>query len=156
MRHIFFLLTFFVCSSVSIGQTLQARIDVPEKIEGLCNQDEYYHLMNGMGDQTEAVCPLTLAQIYNKLVAELNLEKEFPKFKGSDGVNVSINCNGEVILVEADFKDERLNQKMREIFASLGEWKTGTMLGKKVDSAVLYAIKIKKGKLKLNENVWKK
>lgn len=112
--------------------------------------------MNGMGDQSEAVCPLTLAQLYNKLVTELNLESDFPKFKGSDGVNVSINCRDEVVLVETEFKDEKLNQRVRDIFNSLGKWKAGTMMGKPVDCAIMYAIKIKKGKLTLNGNVWKK
>ena len=134
------------------GQSLLAKIEVPFKIEGLCNQDEYYHLMNSLGEQTVAACPQTLA---DKLVMELKLQEDFPKFKGSDGVNVSINCRGEVVLVEANFENDELNQRIRDIFTSLGEWEAGSFRGKKVDSSVLYAIKIKKGELELNRNIWK-
>lgn len=96
--------------------------------------------MNGMGEQTVAACPQTLAQIYDKLVTELNLQKDFPKFKGSDGVNVSINCRGDVVLLESNFGNDELNQRVREIFTSLGEWKAGSIRGNNLTCHSIFSL----------------
>jgi hypothetical protein len=149
-------ISLLLLSNIILAQTLQAKIDTKGKIiEGLCNQNEYYHLMNGMGNQQEAACPISNEEIYDKLL-ELTILKENPKFKGEEIINVDINCKGEVVNVDSEFKDEELNKQIKNLFLKLGNYNPGQMEGKNVDCSILYSIKIKNGTLTLNNNRWKK
>ena len=154
MRELLIIILTILTSNTCIGQIYDVD-NKPKKIAGLCNQNELYLLMSELGGQTEPVSPLTLSKIYDRLVSEINLNNDFTKIKESKVVAVYINCQGNVVYVESEFKDEKLNQKIRDIFNSLGVWKAGIKEGNTVDSVVLYHVKIKKGKLILNGNIWR-
>jgi len=149
-------LSILFMSCLASAQTLQARIDTKgQVIKGLCNQDEYFHLMNGMGNQSEAICPISMEELYNRLL-QLNILKEDLKYKEETTVSVDVNCNGEVVNVEVKFKNEALNAQIKDIFLTMGQYTPGEMENKKVDCSIMYFIKIKKGTLTLNGNRWKK
>ncbi|MFD0836433.1 hypothetical protein ACFQ0I_11685 [Mariniflexile aquimaris] len=154
MRELLIIILAILTSNTCIGQTHEVENNA-KKIEGFCNQNELYLLMSELGGQTEPVSPVSISQIYDRLVREINLDNDFPKVKESKVVAIYINCQGKVVNVESEFKNEKLNQRIYDIFNSLGVWKAGIKEGNPVDSTVLYHFKIKKGKLILNGNIWR-
>jgi hypothetical protein len=138
-------ISFLFLSNLINAQTIEARIDTKgKKFDGLCDQDEFYSLANGLGDQQEAICPVSNEELHNK-VLQLKFLQENKKFKGKNVISVDVNCKGKVVNVESKFKDSNLNEQIRALFFSIGNFTPGKMEGKNVDCEILYSIEIKNG-----------
>lgn len=128
-----------------------AKMTSKEPIEGLCDVNEVYALLPMLDkNQVKAVCPFTEAEIIKKLNEEVKYLKENPKYKGKGMVNLVINCKGELVqckINDAKEKTKELDNQIVAVFKSLGTWKTGTINGKRVDSADHFTFQIKNGVL---------
>lgn len=137
-------------SLVTLGASaqLEARVEMTENIEGVCDLQNVYALFPMFGDQVEAVCPITKEELL-KRISELQFIKDNPKFKYKGSINVIINCKGEVVdcKIEKDSKNPEFNKQISELISSLGNWEAGKLNKKEVDSSKFLYIKIKKGKV---------
>lgn len=132
----------------SVNAQVVGTMEIKEPIEGVCNQKGVYTLFPMLGgEQVRAVCPVSKEEILKRLNSEMSYFKDNPKYKGKAGVNIIINCKGEVAQCKMSpkTKDEELDKQILKVFNSLGEWKNGTLGGKAVDSVELFTFKIKKG-----------
>ena len=100
-----------------------AKVQVKEKIEGLCNEKEVYSLLPMFGDQKLAVSPVSNEEIMNQLDSAVIFLKENRKFKGEGMVGIWINCKGEVVKCEMHnkTKDANLDSQIVAVFAALGK-----------------------------------
>ena len=147
MKQILILLVSSIIYYSSFAQVV-GTMEVKEPIEGVCNQKGVYTLFPILGgEQVRAVCPISKEEILKRLNNEVQYLKENSKYKGKAGVNMIINCKGEVVQCKMSpkTKDEKLDQQILSVFSSLGEWKNGTLGGKSVDSVELFSFKIKNG-----------
>ena len=124
-----------------------ATMEVKEPIPGVWDEKPVYAIFPGMADQEKALCPVTEAQIAERINAEGAFLKANQKDKGMMGVVV--NCKGEAVRVEMDNKTEspELDAQIEAVFSTLGVWKPGMLNGKKVDSSVLFSFTINGGRL---------
>jgi len=138
-------------TTLSLSAQFVAKMEIKEPIKGLCSEKDVYALFP-MGDQKEAVCPVTEAEISRRLDSAVVFLKENPDFKDKGMVSVIINCKGEVVKCEMDnkTKDPELDKQIVAVFAVLGQWKAGKIGKKEVDSVKLFSFEIKKGKIRLN------
>lgn len=151
MKKLFcFLVVTLICNSL-LAQFV-ATMEVKEHIEGVCNEKQVYALLPMLKGQEEAPCPLTNAQIEQRLNQEVTFLKEHPKYKDKGMVNIIINCKGEVVKCEMDnkTKSEELDKQIVAVFNSLGQWKPGKLNGNEVDSSRLWSFEVKKGKITLD------
>lgn len=151
MKKIYFtLLALFTVSLMSAQ--LIAKVEMKEKVEGICNQNEVYGLFSGFGGQTEAQCSLTKKEIEDLLNQKVDFISKNPKYKDKGMVGCYINCEGKALEWEIDVKTKtaELDQQILEVFKTISNWKAGVLNNKNVDSRVLYSYKIKKGHLTLN------
>ena len=128
---------------------LIVRVEMKEDIPGICNKNEVYALFPGFKGQEEATCRLSKPEILKRLNEEVAFLKLNSKFSGKGMIGLFINCEGEVVQCEMDnkTKSEELDKEIEAVFNSLGEWKSGKLDGKAVDSHVLFSFSIKKGKI---------
>ncbi len=138
-------------TTLSLSAQFVAKMEIKEPIKGLCSEKDVYALFP-MGDQKEAVCPVTEAEISRRLDSAVVFLKEHQDFKGKGMVSVIINCKGEVVKCEMDNKtnDPELDKQIVAVFAVLGKWKAGKIGKKEVDSVKLFSFEIKNGKINLN------
>lgn len=146
MKKWFFLTFGLLCMSMSHAQ-LTATVQLEEPIEGLCDWKEVFVLFSGFRDQKEAVCPVSKAEIRERLETQLTYIKENSKFKGKFTINLYLNCKGEVVQCQLSkpSKSEEFNTQVEAIFNNLGEWKPGTFEDEAVDSTISYSFEVKKG-----------
>jgi len=146
-KIIFGLLISFI--SINTSAQFVATMEVKEPIEGICNEKEVYALFPMLDGQEEAICPVSKEEILKRLNSEIQFLKDNPKFKGKGMIGLVINCKGEIVQCEMDNKTKsaELDKQIEAVFNSLGDWKTGQLNGKNVDSSKLYSFKIKKGKI---------
>ena len=145
MKRLLIVILGFIVSC-SITAQVVGTMEIKEPIEGVCNQEEVYTLFPILGGgQVKAVCPVSKEEILKQLNSDVSFLKDNPKFKGKVGVNVIINCKGEVIQCKMSpkTKSEELDKEILAVFNSLGEWKSGSLGGKAVDSVELFSFKIK-------------
>ena len=95
MRKLFIVFIILLCCSEQTYSQLVAKVELKEKIEGICDYDEIYYLMQDE-NQLKALPPISKDEIYKKL-NNLNFIKENPKFKSKGTVSLMINCKGEVV-----------------------------------------------------------
>lgn len=137
-------------SFVTLTSTAQfvAKMEVKEDIPGICDKDEVYALFPTFKGQKEAVCPVSKEEILKRLNAEVQFLKENPDYNDKGMIGLIINCKGEVVKCEMDnnTKNEELDKQIEAVFNSLGDWKTGKLNGKAVDSSRLFSFQIKNGK----------
>mgnify|MGYP000382863699 CR=1 FL=1 len=143
------LITLISLASLGAVAQLEARVEMTEEIEGVCDLQNVYALFPMFGDQVEAVCPITKEEFLKRL-NELQYLKDNPKFKYKGTIGIVINCEGEVVDCKVDVKskDAEFNKQLTELMSSLGNWEPGKLDKKEVDSYQTYFIKIKKGKVK--------
>lgn len=143
------LITTFLFLGLTASAQLIVRVEMKEDIPGICNKNEVYALFPGFKGQEEATCPLSKPEILKRLNEEVAFLKLNPKFSGKGMIGLFINCEGEVVQCEMDnkTKSEELDKEIEAVFNSLGEWKSGKLDGKVVDSHVLFSFSIKKGKI---------
>lgn len=128
---------------------LIATVEVTEPVPGICDNKHVYALLPYFTGQHEAKWEATKEQVQERLNAEVTWLKENPKFKlkKHESVSVWVNCKGVVVKVELDSKSEPFNEQVEAVFNSLGKCQPGTLDGIAVDSAVLWGIEVKKGKI---------
>ncbi|AWI25139.1 hypothetical protein [Flavobacterium pallidum] len=140
-------LLFIILLNLNASAQFLAKMEVKEDIPGICDKNEVYALFPIEG-QIEAVCPISDAEILERLNSEVQFIKDNPKYKGKGMIGILINCKGEVVRCEMDnkTKNPQLDKEIEKVFNSLGEWKAGTLNNKNVDSNRLFSFTIKKGK----------
>ncbi len=138
-------------TSLSLSAQFVAKMEIKEPIKGLCNEKDVYAILP-IGDQKEAICPVSEEEIARRLDSTVVFLKEHQDFKGKGMVSVIINCKGEVVKCEMDnkTKDPELDKQIVAVFAVLGQWKAGKIGKKEVDSVKLFSFEIKNGKISLN------
>jgi hypothetical protein len=124
-----------------------AKMEVKEDIPGICDKNEVYALFSSFEGQDKAICPITKEYILKRLNSEIQFLKDNPKYKDKGMIGLVINCKGEVVKCKMDNKTKsaELDKQIEAVFNSLGEWKSGKLNGKNVDSSELFSFKIKKG-----------
>jgi hypothetical protein len=147
------LFVFLITSTcLTASAQLVARMEMKEHVSGICNDQEVYGLFPNFKGQVESVCPISKEELVKRLNTEVVYLKENPKCKDKGMVDFLINCKGEVVQCRIGnrTKSPELDQQVLAVFKSLNKkWTAGTLDGKEVDSSILYAFKIKKGKITL-------
>lgn len=131
---------------------LIAKVEMKEKVEGICNQNEVYSLFAGFKGQVEPKCSVSKQEMEKILNEKLQFLKDNPKFKGKGMVGVYINCEGVCLEwdISVETKNAELDKQILEIFKTFTEWTAGSLDGKNVDTRDLFSYEIKKGVLTLN------
>ena len=147
-----FLLSIVCLFFVETKAQFVATMEVKEPIEGVCNQRGVYALFPMLDGQDEAVCPISMDEILNRLNTEIAFLKENPKHRDKGMIGLVINCKSELVRCEMDIKtkNELLDKQIVFVFNSLGEWEAGKLNGNYVDSNRLFSFKIKKGKIEFD------
>lgn len=129
-----------------------ARVEMKEKIEGICDNKNVYALLSLFGDQVEAVCSVPDSTIEGRLNREVEFLKDKSSYKDKGMVSIFINCKGEMVQCKIDneTKSPVLDEQIVNVFKTLTTWKAGKLNGKEVDSMRLYSFEIKKGKITIN------
>jgi hypothetical protein len=137
-----------VYTGLTASAQLVAKMEVKEYIPGICDKNEVYALISSFKGQVEAVCPLTKDEILIRLNTEVSFLKDNPKYKDKGMIGIIINCKGEVVKCQMDNKTKNadLDKQIEMVFNSLGNWKSGKLNGKEVDTSKLFSFKIKNGK----------
>ena len=129
-----------------------ATMQVNEPIPGVCDNSRIIAILPIPGNgQVKAQSPMTSQEIEEQLNANVSFLKDKPDYNDKGMVNLIINCNGEMVRCEIDNKTKspELDKQIVAVFATLKQWKAGTINGKPVDTSVLYSFKIVNGKLSL-------
>lgn len=132
---------------------LVARVEMKEDVPGICDKNNVYSLMKLFGkDQEEAVPPLSVKKLEQRLNEEVTFLQQHPEFEGKGIVGVFINCKGELVQCKIDNKtgSDELDGQIVAVIATMKEWKAGKLAGRKVDSVHLYSFDVVKGKLILH------
>lgn len=131
---------------------LIVQVEMKEKIEGICNQEEVYSLYGGFEGQIEPKCSLSKKQMEEILNEKLQFLKDNLNYKSKGMVGVYINCEGKALEwdISVKTKSAELDQQILEIFKTFNEWTSGKLNGKEVDTRELFSYEIKKGILKIN------
>lgn len=138
---------------VLLPAQFEAKVQVDEPIEGLCDKKNVYAMFAMFDGQVEMKCDLDQAAIEEKLNAELPFLAANPKFKSKKHVmlNVWVNCKGELVWCAMDGNGEsgsaELDEQIVAVFKSLTGWKPATMNGRPVDSMKIWGMEVKNGKL---------
>ena len=150
MKRIFPLITFIQLSLLSYSQMV-AKVEIKEKIDGICDVKNVYSLFPMFGDQKEAICSVPDSIIEERLNKEVEFLKDKPKYNDKGMVSIIINCKGEVVQCKIDneTKSPILDEQVVNVFKTLTSWKPGKLNDKDVDSMRLWSFEVKKGKIKL-------
>jgi len=150
MKRIFPLITFIQLSLLSYSQMV-AKVEIKEKIDGICDVKNVYSLFPMFGDQKEAICSVPDSIIEERLNKEVEFLKDKPKYNDKGMVSIIINCKGEVVQCKIDneTKSPILDEQVVNVFKTLTSWKPGKLNDKDVDSMRLWSFELKKGKIKL-------
>jgi hypothetical protein len=148
MKKIFILLALIKLSLLSHAQML-ARVEIKEKIDGICDIKNVYSLFPMFGDQIEAVCAVPDSTIEERLNKEVDFLKDKPKYKDKGMVSIIINCKGQVVQCKIDneSKSPILDEQVINVFKTLTVWKAGKLNGKDADSMRLWSFEVKNGKI---------
>lgn len=137
----------------SSGMNMVARMQVTEPIDGVCDNANIIAVLPLPGNgQVEAVPPISESKIEAELNTSVAFLSDYPDFEGKGGVNLIVNCKGEMVKCSIDNKSssDELNQQVLAVFANLKKWKPGTIQNKPVDTVVLYSFTVKNGKISLS------
>ncbi len=137
-------------SSFTTQAQLITKVQMKEKVEGICDHDNVYALFNGFDGQVEPKCSVSKEEMQEQL-NKVQFLKDNPKFKGKGMIGVYINCHGQAIGWRISVKtDQELDQQLLKVFQTYQNWTVGTLNGKNVDCSELISYEIKKGKLTLS------
>lgn len=137
-------------STTSIQAQLIAKVQLKEKVVGICDHDNIYSLFNHWDGQVEPKCSISKEEMQEEL-NKIQYLKDHPKFKGKGMIGMYVNCKGEVVGWRISIKlNEDIDAELLKVFKTFNEWTAGTLNGKSVDSDELFSYKIKKGVLTLN------
>ena len=147
MKKILLFMSMTIVSFIASAQFV-ARMEMKEDVAGICDKNNVYAIFPVKG-QKEAVCPISIEDIFKRLNNEVAFLKENPSYKDKGMINLLINCKGEVVKCEMDNKTQStiLDKQIEEVFNSLGIWKAAKLNGKEVDSSKLFSFVIKNGKI---------
>jgi hypothetical protein len=150
MQRIFLLITLIQLSLLSYSQ-LVAKVEIKEKIKGICDDKNVYALFPMFGNQKEAICSDADSTIEERLNREVDFLKDKPKYKDKGMVSILINCKGEVVQCKIDneSKSPTLDEQVVNVFKTLTSWEPGKLDDKEVDSMRLWRFEVNKGKITL-------
>jgi hypothetical protein len=150
MKKLFLLLTLIQASLFSSAQMV-ARVEIKDKIEGICDSKNVYTLFEMLGNQKEAICSVPDSTIEQRLNKEVEFLVDKLNYNDKGMVSIIINCKGEVVQCKIDNKSKSpiLDQQVVNVFKTLTSWKPGKLNGKDVDSMRLWSFEVKNGKIKL-------
>jgi hypothetical protein len=79
-----------------------------------------------------------------RLNAEVPFLKDSSRYNDKGMINVIINCKNEVVQVKIDnaTRHPELDKQVEAVFNSLGQWKSGKLNRKEVDTSRLFSFKI--------------
>jgi len=128
-----------------------AKVEIKEKIDGICDVKNVYSLFSMFGDQKEAICSVPDSIIEERLNKEVEFLKDKPKYNDKGMISIIMNCKGEVVQCKIDneTKSPILDEQVVNVFKTLTSWKPGKLNDKDVDSMRLWSFELKKGKIKL-------
>lgn len=127
-------------------------MQVDEPIPGVCDNSRVYAILPIKGNgQVDAKPQLTEPEIEAKLNEEVAFLKQNTGYKDKGMVGLIINCKGEMVRCQIDNKTKspELDDQIVAVFATLQNWKAGSINGQAVDTSVLYSFEIKDGKITL-------
>lgn len=141
------LICFLICFSSSAQ--FVAVMEVKEPIPGVCNDKKVYALFPGFKGQEEAVCPVSEAEILQRLNTDVKFLIDNPNYNDKGMIGLVINCEGKVVQCRMDnkTKNPELDKQIEAVFNSLGEWKPGKLKRKNVDTSQLFSFVITNGKV---------
>jgi len=139
-----------LCFSLLCTSQFSFQVINPASLKGACDTLVYDVFV--LPDCEPAKCSLTDRQIEKRLNSEVSFLKDNPTIKDTGGVRMIINCKGEVINCQMDIKTQHdaLNDQVKAVFNSLGQWKPATIKGKPVDAARYWTFTIKKGRIRFD------
>jgi hypothetical protein len=151
MKKILALITLIQLTLLSHAQMV-AKVEIKEKIEGICDVKNVYSLFPMFGDQKEAICSVADSTIEERLNREVDFLKDKPKYNDKGMVSIIINCKGEVVQCKIDneSKSPMLDEQVVNVFKTLTSWKPGKLNDKEVDSMRLWSFEVRKGKITLH------
>ena len=128
-----------------------ARMEVKEDIPGLCDRNNVYALFPSLKGQKEAICPVTMEEILNRLDSGVQFVKDHPGYNDKGMIGMVISCKGELVQCKMDnhTQNPELDKQIETVFKSLGTWKAGKLNGKDVDTSRLFSFEIMDGKFKI-------
>jgi hypothetical protein len=135
----------------SLSAQLLTKLDIKERIEGICNKKEVYALFPYLEDaQVLAESPISKSEILKTLNSKVEFLTENKKFKSDGIVCVIINCKGEIVSCKVSKKttSAKLDNEIEAVFNNLGDWKNATYKNKPVDSYQLFYFEVKRGKIR--------
>jgi hypothetical protein len=140
--------TLFMLASVYASGQFVARMEVKEKIPGVCDNKNVYVMFPMFEGQEPAKCPIKEKEILEKLNKEVNYLRDSASYNDKAMMGLVINCKGEVVQCKIDNKTRHpeLDAEIEKVLNSLGEWKPGKLNGKKVDTSWLFSFNIVNGK----------
>jgi len=144
----------FSCSTTkksSLGNYV-ATMEVNEPIPGVCDNSKVIAILPFPGNgQIAAQAPLSDNEIKKKLNSEVVFLKDKTEYNDKGMVNLIVNCKGKMVRCQIDNKTQspELDQQIVAVFATMVEWKPGTLNGKPVDTSVLYSFTIENGVISL-------
>ena len=146
MKNLLLLLASIVISITASSQFV-ARMEVKEPIPGLCNDKEVYVMFPSFKGQEQAICPVSNDSILKRLNAEVSFLKDSSGYNDKGMINVIINCKNDLVQAKIDNRTKYpdLDKQIEAVFSSLGQWKSGKLNRKQVDTSRLFSFKIMNG-----------
>jgi ArsR family metal-binding transcriptional regulator len=142
----------FLVFAFPLSAQIVAIREVKEPIPGVCDNAKVYAALIFDG-QVGQKCAMPKAEVEALLNSNVTYLQKNPKFKLKkyESVSTIVNCSGELVAVELDTKSPEFNEQVIKVFRELKTtWTSGTINGKPVDSADLWGIAIKKGRIVLD------
>jgi hypothetical protein len=145
-------ITFLFVFNLSGYAQMLARMEVKDKIIGICDEKNVYVFFPMQKGEIEAVPPISKKKIQEKLNSEVTFFKDSINYQDKGMVDVITNCKGEVVRCETDTKTKHpeLDRQILLVFNNLGSWKPAKLNGEKVDMLNLLSFDIIDGKIILN------
>ncbi|RYG02367.1 MAG: hypothetical protein EOO02_10715 [Chitinophagaceae bacterium] len=138
-------------TSLSSYSQFVARVDIKEKIEGICDANNVIVVIPMYKGQTKAVCAVADSTI----VRRLNTEVEYLKDKKDDNdqgiVRILINCKGQVVKCDTDkkTKDPILDEQILAVFKTVTFTKPAKLKKANIDSLVFWSFEIANGVIRM-------
>jgi hypothetical protein len=131
-------------SKNSSMSNMVARMEVKEKIEGVCDNSNVIAILPFPGNgQVKAKAPKTKEEITLELNSRVSFLKDKPDYEDKGMVSLIINCKGEMVRCETDNKSKspELDSQIVAVFGELKIWTAGSINNNPVDTVELYSLR---------------
>jgi hypothetical protein len=139
-------------SSKSSVSNMVARMEVKERIEGVCDNANVIAILPFPGNgQVKANAPMTDEEITELLNSEVKFLDDKLDYEDKGMVSLIINCEGDMVECTTSNKTQspKLDAQIVAVFSEMKDWKAGTINNKAVDTVVLYSFTITDGEIVL-------